>query len=93
MKYFSRKMLRWFGGVFIALGALSGLAAVATVSTIAAAVVAAGALVATAVSINASTGYLAKVGEMGLDTFATLLGVVQGMRGQTMASWAPAKSR
>ena len=25
MKYFSRKMLRWFGGVFIALGALSGL--------------------------------------------------------------------
>jgi cellulose synthase/poly-beta-1,6-N-acetylglucosamine synthase-like glycosyltransferase len=93
MKYFSRKMLRWFGGVFIALGAMSGLAAVATVSTIAAAVVAAGALVATVVSINASTGFLAKVGEMGLDTFATLLGVVQGMRGQTMATWAPAKSR
>ena len=45
MKYFSRKMLRWFGGVFITLGAMSGLAAVATVSTVAAALVAAGALV------------------------------------------------
>jgi len=93
MKYFSRKMLRWFGGLFITLGAMSGLAAVATVSTVAAALVAAGALVATAVSIRASTGYVARIGEMGLDIFATLLGVVQGMRGQTMATWAPAKSR
>jgi cellulose synthase/poly-beta-1,6-N-acetylglucosamine synthase-like glycosyltransferase len=93
MKYFSRKILRWFGGLFIALGAVTGLAAVATVSTAAAAFVAAGAVVATAVSIRASGGYLAKVGEIGLDTFATLLGVLQGMRGQTMATWAPAKSR
>jgi DNA polymerase-3 subunit gamma/tau len=42
MKYVSRKMLRWFGGVFLALGTLFGLAAVATLSPAAAAALAPG---------------------------------------------------
>ncbi|MFC7536040.1 glycosyltransferase [Sphingomonas sp. GCM10030256] len=93
MKYFSRKMLRWFGGVFLALGAVFALAAVATLSVTAAAVLAAGALVAIAISLRSSAGHLAKLGEMGLAIFATLFGVVQGMRGRTKATWSPAKSR
>ena len=93
MKYVSRKMLRWFGGVFLALGALFGLAAVATLSMAAAAALAAGALVMIVISLRSNAGTLAKLGEMGLAIFATLLGVLQGMRGRTMATWSPAKSR
>jgi cellulose synthase/poly-beta-1,6-N-acetylglucosamine synthase-like glycosyltransferase len=93
MKYVSRKMLRWFGGVFLAFGALFGLAAVATLSTAAAAALAAAALVTIAISLRSSAGHLARLGEMGLAIFATLIGVLQGMRGQTKATWSPAKSR
>jgi len=93
MKYLSRKMLRWFGGVFLALGALLGLAAVATLSKIAAAALAAGALVTIVISLRSSAGYLARLGEMELAIFATLIGVFQGMRGRTKATWSPAKSR
>ncbi len=93
MKYFSHKMLRWFGGIFLALGALFGLAAVATLSKVAAAALAAGALVMITISLRSRAGYFAKLGEMGLAIFATLLGVLQGMGGRTMATWAPAKSR
>ena len=93
MKYLSRKMLRWFGGVFLALGALLGLAAVATLSKIAAAALAAGALVTIVISLRSSAGYLARLGELELAIFATLIGVVQGMRGRTKATWSPAKSR
>lgn len=93
VKYASRKILRWFGGVFLGLGTLFGLAAVATISTTACLTLAAAGIVVVAISLRTSSGVLAKVGEMGLATFATLVGVVQGMRGRTMATWAPAKSR
>ena len=93
MKYVSRKMLRWFGGLFLALGALFALAAVATLSTTAAAAIAAGVVVIIVIALRSRAGLLARFGGMGLAIFATLLGVVQGMRGRTMAIWAPAKSR
>lgn len=92
-KYVSRKMLRWFGGIFLGLGALFGLAAVASVSRTAAAILLLAALVALAVSLRSSAGYLAKIGDIILATFATLVGVLQGMRGRTVATWTPAKSR
>ena len=93
MKYVSRKMLRWFGGVFLALGALFGLAAVATLSPNAAAALAVIALATIVIALRSSAGHLARLGEMGLAIFATLLGVLQGMRGRTKATWSPAKSR
>ena len=93
MKYVSRKMLRWFGGVFLALGTLFGLAAVATLSPAAAAALALIGLTTTIVALRSSAGHLARVGEMGLAIFATLIGVLQGMRGRTKATWSPAKSR
>ena len=93
MKYVSRKMLRWFGGVFLALGALFGLAAVATLSPNAAAALAVIALATIVIALRSSAGHLARLGEMGLAIFATLLGVLQGMRGRTKAIWSPAKSR
>ena len=93
MKYVSHKMLRWFSGISLALGALFGLAAVATVSAGAAIVLAAGAVFVLVISLRSRGGNFAKLGEMGLAIFATLLGVLQGMAGRTMATWAPAKSR
>ncbi|MCW3796987.1 glycosyltransferase [Sphingomonas sp. BN140010] len=93
MKYVSRKMLRWFGGVFLALGALFGLAAVAMLSLPTAVALVAVATLAIAVSLWSSGGYLASLGEMGLAIFATLFGVLQGMRGRTVTTWSPAKSR
>lgn len=93
MKYVSRKVLRWFGGLFLALGTLSGLAAVATVSLLTAALLAIAAAIVVALSVRSTAGLLAKAGEIGLATFATLLGIFQGMSGRTMATWAPAKTR
>jgi len=79
--------------VFLALGALFGLAAVATLSPNAAAALAVIALATIVIALRSSAGHLARLGEMGLAIFATLLGVLQGMRGRTKATWSPAKSR
>jgi hypothetical protein len=92
-KYFSRKVLRWYGGLFLLLGAVLALAAVATVSPIAAIISATILAVAIGAAIKTSGGYAAKASEAILATFATLAGVVQGMSGRTVAIWAPAKSR
>ncbi len=87
-KYVSHKMLRWFGGLFVALGLLFGLAAVATLSMPAAGLLLLLALVIAAISVQVKQGYLGKAGQIGLATFATQFGVLQGMRGRTMATWA-----
>ena len=92
-KYVSRKMLRWFGGAFVALGTIFGLAAVATLSLSLAALLAVAALLFMAISFRSGVGHLAKLGEAVLAIFATLFGVFQAMRGRTMATWSPAKSR
>jgi cellulose synthase/poly-beta-1,6-N-acetylglucosamine synthase-like glycosyltransferase len=93
MKYLSRKLLRWFGGVFLALGAVFGIAAVATLSLAAAALMTMTAFILFAVCLRSAAGPGAKAAELILATFATLVGVLRGMLGQTVATWAPAKSR
>jgi cellulose synthase/poly-beta-1,6-N-acetylglucosamine synthase-like glycosyltransferase len=92
-KYVSRKMLRWFGGVFLLLAGAFALAAVATLSVTIAVVLAIAALTAFGSSIRVNAGSLAKLADAILATFATLVGVLKGMRGETMAVWTPAKSR
>lgn len=92
-KYISRKMLRWFGGIFLILFGVFGLAAIGTISSAVALVLFVVGLAILGASLRASEGHLAKAGESILATFATLLGVLKGMRGQTMATWTPAKSR
>jgi cellulose synthase/poly-beta-1,6-N-acetylglucosamine synthase-like glycosyltransferase len=92
-KYVSRKMLRWFGGFFLALAGIFAFGAIVTISAPLAGIVAFVALAATAVSVGANSGYLANARELVLATFATLIGVLQGMSGRTMATWSPSKSR
>ena len=92
-KYVSHKLLRWFGGLFLAAGAGFAVIAIALASPVVAlGLVATGCLLLLA-SLRSRNGILAKFGDILLSTFATLIGVVQGMRGRTVTTWSPAKSR
>jgi hypothetical protein len=93
MKYVSRKMLRWFGGVFLTLSAVFAVAAVATISASAGLLLILAACAAVAVGVRMNSGPIAATAEMALATYATLIGVLRAMRGQTVVTWAPAKSR
>ncbi len=92
-KYASRKMLRWFGGLFVGLGTISGLAAIALLSPSMAAVLLLAFTLLAIFSLLASDGYLARSGQAAIATFGILLGVIQAMGGRTVTIWAPAKSR
>ena len=93
MKYVSRKMLRWFGGVFLTLSAVFAFAAAATISASAGLLLILAACAAVAVGVRMNSGPIAATAEMALATYATLIGVLRAMRGQTVVTWAPAKSR
>lgn len=92
-KYTSRKLLRWFGGVFLAGAALFALAAVAAFSITLAAAASLITILMGAIALRASRGPLAKIADAVLAIFATQTGILRGMRGETMMTWAPAKSR
>lgn len=92
-KYVSRKLLRWFGGFFVALGTLSGLAALAFVSVTMAALALLLLTLVTIISLVARNGHLARIGQAAVATFGTLFGVLLAMRGRTAIIWAPPKSR
>ena len=92
-KYGSRKMVRWFGGAFLTIGALSGAASLVLISPL---LFAAALLVASVLlwlGLRAERGPLASVMEIIIALYATLIGVVRAARGQTFTVWSPAKSR
>lgn len=92
-KYASRKIVRWFGGAFILLGALAAAILAWRISPL---LFGAGlALVAFAVLIGlrARRGPLAALVDMLIAYAATLQGVAKAMRGNTVTIWNPAKSR
>lgn len=92
-KYVSHKLLRWFGGAFLIVAILTGLTALALLSLTMFLAALAGGGIGLAVILQAKTGPLAKAGEALLAMLATLTGVLRGMRGETVVTWAPAKSR
>ncbi|UDY23106.1 glycosyltransferase [Nocardioides sp. Kera G14] len=92
-KYRSRKLVRWFGGLFLIVGALSAFLLAATFSPWAGlgfAVVLAAAAFAGSRIHNGPAGL---VTETVLALLATLIGVLKAARGQTFVTWSPAKSR
>jgi hypothetical protein len=93
VKYVSHKLLRWFGGAFLIVGILTGLTALALLSLTMFVAALVGGGIGLAVILQAKTGPLAKAGEALLAMLATLTGVLRGMRGETVVTWAPAKSR
>lgn len=92
-KYGSRKLLRWFGGLFLLLGALAALGLATALSPLLGLVLLAGLIVTCAGAIRIKTGPIASATEIVLALMATLLGVMRAMRGQTFVTWSPAKSR
>jgi len=92
-KYTSRKIVRWFGGLWIGIGALSALALAWRFTPVAAVALAAAAMVLLLLGAMARRGPLAAILDLLLAYMATLKGVLLAMRGQTFTVWTPAKSR
>lgn len=92
-KYLSRKLVRWFGGLFLILGAVLSVILAAQISPY----LGLAAIVVLAIAIwagkHAQSGPLGAVSEIILALMATLIGVRRAMKGQTVVTWAPAKTR
>lgn len=92
-KYGSRKLVRWFGGSFLVVGALAFLAALAILSPLlalcAALLIASLSILATRIT----SGPVAIVMEIVIALIATQIGVFRAMSGQVQTTWNPAKSR
>lgn len=92
-KYASRKILRWFGGGFLVIGALSFVLAMLAISWPLGLAAAAAIAAAVLAGLRMSKGPLASIMEIVIALIATQIGVFRAMRGQTFAVWNPAKSR
>jgi cellulose synthase/poly-beta-1,6-N-acetylglucosamine synthase-like glycosyltransferase len=92
-KYASRKIVRWFGALWLGLGALSALLLASSIQPFAAIALFAAGVVLLMLGLMARRGPLAAIVDMALAYVATLKGVLLAMRGQTFTTWAPAKSR
>jgi cellulose synthase/poly-beta-1,6-N-acetylglucosamine synthase-like glycosyltransferase len=92
-KYGSRKIVRWFGGLFILIGAVAAGALAMRVSP---ALYMAGALgVALLIwgGVRAKRGPLAALVDVLIAYVATAQGVAKAMAGRTVTVWNPAQSR
>jgi len=92
-KYASRKIIRWFGALWIGLGAVAALALAWRITPIAAVALGAGGLLLMLLGIQMRRGPLAALVDLLLAYVATLKGVLLAMRGHTFTLWSPAKSR
>ena len=86
-------MLRWFGGCFLVVGAVSGLAAAVLISPVLALVGAVFVAGIGLVGMRHKTGPAASVVEIVIALIATQIGIFNAMRGQVQTVWNPAKSR
>lgn len=92
-KYASRKIIRWFGGVFLCLGALAAVALAWRLSPwlcLGLCLCGVGLFWAGA---RVRRGPFAAMVDVLIAYAATLQGVAQAMTGRTFAVWQPAKSR
>ncbi|NWK95568.1 histidine kinase [Sphingobium lactosutens] len=92
-KYASRKIVRWFGGVFILTGAVAAGALALRISPM---LYMAGALIvvfAVWIGVRSKSGPLAALVDVLIAYAATLQGVLKAMSGRTVTTWNPAKSR
>ncbi|SDF50275.1 Glycosyltransferase, catalytic subunit of cellulose synthase and poly-beta-1,6-N-acetylglucosamine synthase [Salipiger thiooxidans] len=92
-KYVSRKLVRWFGGFFLILGALVAVILSALISPLLGGAAVAVLGLAILLGPKVEKGPVAAVAEIVLALIATLMGVLRAMRGQTFVTWSPAKSR
>mgnify|MGYP001195782751 CR=1 FL=1 len=92
-KYGSHKTLRWFGGGFLIVGFASALVLATLIHPFAALVLALTTVGIVFTGFRSSSGPMSSVTEIVLAMVATLIGLFRALRGQTFATWSPAKSR
>ncbi|MEQ6333139.1 glycosyltransferase family 2 protein [Sphingobium sp. MK2] len=92
-KYASRKIVRWFGGVFILTGAVAAGTLAMRISPMLYMVGALAVALTLWVGIRAKSGPFAALVDIMIAYAATLQGVVKAMTGRTVTTWNPAKSR
>jgi cellulose synthase/poly-beta-1,6-N-acetylglucosamine synthase-like glycosyltransferase len=92
-KYASRKLIRWFGALWMGIGGTALLALAWRLSPFAPVLLLAGGLLLILLGLQMRRGPLAALVDMALAYVATLRGVTLAMRGKTFTTWAPAKSR
>lgn len=92
-KYFSHKMVRWFGGLFLIIGvvaAVSGAAALSMPLGLTFLIILG---LVTTVALKATSGAIASIADIAIALIATLIGVSKAICGRTFVTWTPAKSR
>ncbi|OJZ65254.1 glycosyltransferase [Mycolicibacterium diernhoferi] len=92
-KYASHKTIRWFGGAYLILGTVLGIAAAAIVAPMLGLALLLVLALLLSLGYHSTRGPHSAVTELVLALIATLVGVVRALRGQTMVTWNPAKSR
>lgn len=92
-KYGSRKLVRWFGGLFLCLSVLSAVFLGALISPFLGLAMLVALVLAIVIAPRFKTGPVSTVTEIILALMATLMGVWRAMKGQTVVTWSPAKSR
>lgn len=92
-KYFSHKIMRWFGGVWLVATVVFGILFLLKISIFAAVVsVAVGGCFLYA-GYKKEKGFASAITEILLAIVATQIGVINAMRGRVVTTWQPAKSR
>lgn len=92
-KYASRKVVRWFGGLFLIAGATLSIVFAALISTLLGIAAVVLLLAAAFVGNKVNSGPVGAVAEIVLALVATLIGVFRAMRGTVVVTWSPAKTR
>lgn len=92
-KYASRKIVRWFGGIFILAGAVAAGALAMRISPTLYLIGALAVALLIWIGVRARSGPFAALVDVLIAYAATLQGVAKAMTGRTVTTWNPAKSR
>jgi cellulose synthase/poly-beta-1,6-N-acetylglucosamine synthase-like glycosyltransferase len=92
-KYASRKLVRWFGGLFLVTGAIAACTLAWRIDLRLFALGGAAGGLLLLLGFTSRKGPAAKIADIILAYMATLQGIFRAMRGKTFAVWNPAKSR
>lgn len=92
-KYASRKLVRWFGALWIVSGAMAMFILLQERSWLTAIAATLASLAMVMVGYTSRGGPLAALVDILLAYFSTLRGIVLAMRGRQYTVWSPAKSR
>ena len=92
-KYASRKIVRWFGAIWLGLGYLAALSIGWRINPFAAFALVAATMLFGMIGFSMRRGPIAAILDLLLAYVATLRGVLLAMRGVDFTTWQPAKSR